>query len=196
MATTASNRIPVKTVAWLRRRPHTSWWAEKGPVLQFAVRFCLLLAAFYLASLLPLWNGAFSAYLHMTAWLARVGVHAVGENLQVADASIWSPHYSVTVSSACSAVEFAWFQAAAILGLPASLSKKLTGLAVGMISIGVLNVLRVASPYLAGAHGLAGLSAIHEDVWPILMIVATVASLANWMGWALAAPLSEANAAC
>ncbi len=108
----------------------------------------------------------------------------MGEHSQLTDASIWSSEYSVTVTAACSALEFSGFLSAAILAFPASWPQRIAGLIGSQILLCVLNVVRVASLYLVGVHGLRAFALVHENLWPALMVVACVVAMTFWIQWA------------
>lgn len=167
------------TVRWRWR----SWVAGKWPVLRFGLKFAGFVVMFHALKLLPLYSSVLTRYLEATALLANSLVHLVGENSQLAGASIWSARYSVTVSDACSALELVWFLGAAMLAFPASWSRKIAGLAASLLLLGLLNVLRIASLYLCGLHGWKAVDVIHQDAWPALLVMATVAAMAGWIAW-------------
>ncbi|MGB8169128.1 MAG: archaeosortase/exosortase family protein [Chthoniobacteraceae bacterium] len=151
--------------------------------------------ALFLLSSIPVCQSVLPTYLMATAWLANALLHAVGEVSQIAETSIWSLKYSVTVADKCSGLELAWFLGATLLAFPATWGKRLLGAALGFVFLSVLNVLRVASLYLIGVHGTGAFAVIHEDAWPALMILATVVGASAWIAWALPKERLEGHAA-
>ncbi len=192
----AKVRRPVRPAAGAGRKfAWRGWLAEKAPVFRFAAKFALILGALYAVFTLALCQKVLPIYLESIARIAHGLLHAAGESSQLTAASIWSPLHSVTVTAQCSALEFTGFLAATILALPASWSRKLPGLALGFVLLSGVNVIRVASLYFIGVHGLRYFPIIHENVWPAIMVVATVAGVAFWIDWALRPAPTASHAA-
>jgi exosortase H (IPTLxxWG-CTERM-specific) len=159
------------------------WLEEKGPMVRFTLKFGAILAGFYAISFLPPCQTIVDGYLQVTAWVANGLLHLIGERSSLTGASIWSQASSVTVTEACSALEFTWFLAAAILAFPGPWLRKLAGVGLGFVVLSALNVLRVASLYLIGVHSVGAFTVVHEDAWPALLILATLLLMATWITW-------------
>jgi len=159
------------------------WFDERRPLLHFVVKFLVVLAFLTAFSLTPLYQHILPGYLDTTARLTNTFLHILGEDTHLAGASIWSQKYSVTVTPDCSALEFSWFLVAALLVFPARWHWKIAGIASGIAMLAVLNVLRVATLYLIGIRALTLFDLVHEDVWPVLLIMTTLVFLAAWIGW-------------
>ena len=161
----------------------------------FALKFGGALACFYIISFLPPFQAPVEGYLHATAWLANGLLHLIGQGSRLAGDSIWSPISSVTVTDECSALEFTWFLAAAIIAFPGPWPRKLLGMAVGFVVLSALNVVRVASLYLIGVHHAGAFSVAHEDAWPALLILATLLLMGTWIAWSRTPARLENHAA-
>jgi exosortase/archaeosortase family protein len=161
----------------------TEWYVGKRPVFVFGLKFAGVLALLYVVSLAPFWERVQDGYLSALARLAGGLLRGVGEENQLTGATIWSLKYSVTVGPECAATQFAWFLAGAMVAFPAAWSHRVAGLLAGVVLLAGLNVIRVGSLYLVGAHVPAAFVTVHEDVWPSVMVLATVCVMAGWIGW-------------
>jgi exosortase/archaeosortase family protein len=141
-----------------------------------------VLAVLHALTLLPLYDWLLPYYLHFVAILANVLTHGLGEGTAVAQATLRSPAYAVTVSPACSAVELACFIGAAVFAFPSPWRAKVSGFLLGLALIVVLNVVRVTTLFLVGVHARSSFDLVHEDVWAVLLIATTTLFVAGWIG--------------
>lgn len=161
-----------------------SWYARKRPALLFVAKFAGLVVIFYVLSLLPVCERAQSAYLRAVAGTAHSILRHFGQEAQLAGDTIWSPMYAVTVGRQCSAVEIAWFLAAAMLAFPASGARKIWGILAGLLFLATLNTIRVGTLYAIGVHAPSFFVPMHENVWPGLLIIASLGFMTLWIGQA------------
>lgn len=155
----------------------------KWPIPLFTLKFAVLLGLFYLLPLAPCSQRVLSGYLRGIAGMTGALLRVLGE-ASVAEANgLSSASFSLTVGSGCSALEFVWFLAAAVVAFPAPWGKRVVGLALGLVMIVALNVIRVGSLYLLGVHWPALFAVMHESVWPAALVVATAAAMGAWVAW-------------
>ena len=91
--------------------------------------------------------------------------------------------YAVSIKSGCNGVEAAMILAAAILAYPAPWLKKLWGLVIGVLTIQVLNVVRIISLYYLGNWSQKALDIAHLYVWPGLIILDALVIFLLWIHW-------------
>lgn len=168
-----------------------AWSSSKRPVLVFGLKFASVLAALYTLSLAPFWTRIQDGYLQTLARLANGLLSGFGENSQLTGATIWSGKYGVTVTPECAGLQFGWFLAAAMVAFPAAWGRRALGFVIGVALLGVLNVVRVGSLYFVGVHAPSAFASMHEDVWPSILVLATVGMMAAWIGWAQRAEPSK-----
>ena len=161
-----------------------SWLARKGPVLRMAVKFASLMLAYYAFSLLPFSECALNELVIFTARLASYLLNLLGEQSQIIENTISSGQFAITVLKACSCVEFVWFYCAALIAFPSPLGSKIPGVLVGGTVILGLNLIRVMSLYLVGVHFPNAFNTVHEEIWSVLLVIATVCLTVTWIGWA------------
>jgi len=149
----------------------------------FILKFVGVLAALHAFTLLPWFDRVLPAYLHAVATIAAALTHCFGESTTVAGAMLHSPTYAITVAPSCSAVELACYIGAAVIAFPSSWRAKASGFFLGVCFVVVLNVLRVTSLFLVGAHARSAFEIAHEDVWAVLLIVGSTLFVAAWIAW-------------
>jgi len=162
-----------------------SWLARKGPVLRVAAKFAAVMLAYYVSSLLPFFDWALKGWVIFIAQFASYLLnHLMGEQSQIIGSTISSGQFAITVLTACSCVEFVWFFCAALIAFPSRWLRKILGILAGVAAILALNLARIMSLYLVGVHFPGAFDTVHEDVWSVLLITATVGITATWIGWA------------
>ena len=161
-------------------RTFISWFVARAPALRFLLRFGALLGAFYVVMNFPVVDRAFYQYLCVNARVSNALLHALGQDTAVADVTIHSARYSVSIRRGCDAIEPAWFFCAAVLAFPAPWRRKLTGLAAGTAFILLLNLARIVSLYFIGMEAPAYFATAHLELWPAAFILT---ALLLWIGW-------------
>jgi len=161
-----------------------SWLARKGPVFSVAAKFAALMALYYVFSLLPISDRALNGLVTGTARLANCLLNLLGEKSQLTEATLSSGLFAITVLKACTCVEFVWFYCAALIVFPSPWTRKLPGILIGAAALLALNLLRVMSLFLVGVHFPKAFDMVHEDIWSVSLIIATLFLTLAWIGWA------------
>jgi exosortase/archaeosortase family protein len=84
---------------------------------------------------------------------------------------------------------------ALVLASPIAWRKRLTGIALGVLFLLVINLVRIASLVLIGIHAPRVFEWMHLELWQALLIVLAIGLWAAWSQWALR-PRPVAAAAC
>jgi len=160
------------------------WYASKAPLLQFALKFIVLVGVYYVISSLPLFQQFVSLVAIANAWLSGFLLHLAGENVLVTSATLASSSGPIiTVLPTCTAVELVWFFCAAVIAFPALYKQKIAGVLVGIFSLSGLNLVRLISLYLVGVYLPKYLDIVHEDIWLIPSNCFTIALIIGWIVW-------------
>ncbi len=122
----------------------------------------------------------FYSLLCVTARAANSVLVLMGQHTEVSAITIRSPRFAVSIQRGCDALEPAWFFCAAVLAYPGYWSRKAAGLAVGVITIFGLNMLRIVSLFFVGAYMPSFFPMAHLEIWPMILVVAT---LLLWVAW-------------
>ncbi len=151
-------------------------------MLVFTLRFALLMAVFYAASLLP-WSDrvAFPAYMHANAAAGSSVLNALGHDTRAEGISIRSATYAVNIRRGCDAIEPSWLLAACVLAFPASLVAKLWGVLAGVALLHALNLVRIVSLFLVGPRWPGLFETLHLEIWPVIFIVAAISLWFLWL---------------
>jgi exosortase/archaeosortase family protein len=157
----------------------------RRPVIRFILAFAGFIAAFDAISWLPASGHFLNGYVVANAWLAGAVLNGLGQKSHVVGDSICSARFTVTVLEGCTATGLISLFWAGLLALPASWPRKTAGMAAGTAVIALLNVMRIVTVFGVGVHYPKSFSTLHEEIWPGLLVLATLALGLGAMGWAI-----------
>ncbi len=157
---------------------------DRRAVGGFLLRFAVIAIALALVPFLPGWDTFVAWFMSRLAVLVNAFLHLLGQPTQVEGVKVFSHAYNVVLEPHCSALDIMLFFSATVLAIPTHARQKIAGLVAGGIAITALNVLRIATVYLVGAHSPAHVEDLHARLWPVLLVMATVALCALWLCWA------------
>jgi exosortase H (IPTLxxWG-CTERM-specific) len=160
-----------------------AWYASKGPILIFGLKFGLLLALLYGLLATTFCDRLLYSYLEANAWLSNVILNIFGQNTHVSEVTIQSPQFAIAIRRGCDAVEPTWLLCAAILSFPASWRHKILGMLAGIILLQVLNLIRIVTLYWIGVHFPALFNSAHMEIWPTVFIIVAIALFVGWKRW-------------
>jgi len=154
----------------------------KAPEVRFLVFFLLLLTAAF--SIIALQSVNDAVIVPYTAFIARISgsiLGVLGEEIVVSGCDLRSPRFAVTIFNGCNGVIASLVFSAAVLAFPASWRSKITGVAIGLLVIQLLNLVRIVSLYYIGAFLPDYFNQAHIVIWQSVVIAAAVAM---WIVWA------------
>lgn len=152
--------------------------------MHFGLKFGLLMALYYGVILIPFFDRLLFGYLGESAQVGASILNLLGNHVQVAETSIRSAEFSITVRRGCDGIEPFWFFCAGVLAAPASWSRKIPGIMVGAVLILSLNLVRIVSLFLIGLHSPGLFSTAHLEIWPAIFIILGIALWVGWISWA------------
>ena len=158
-----------------------SWFRRKGPVLRVAAKLSGLMALYHLLSFLPVSERALDAWVADNARLASHLLNFVGEKSHIIENTICGGQFAVTVLKACAGLDYACCYCAALIAFPAPLGRKIPGILGGVAILLAMNLTRIMSLFLVGVHFPRALATVHEQVWPVLSVVATMCLTVAWI---------------
>jgi exosortase/archaeosortase family protein len=163
-----------------------SWLSAKAPVLLFSVKFGGLILLLYALLSLPFFEQMLYVYLKANAWISNAVLLALGQGTHVSEVTIASANFAIAVRRGCDAVEPTWLLCAAILAFPSLFVRKLVGISIGIISLQLLNMVRIVTLFLIGLHFPALFATAHLEIWPMIFILIAITLFVGWRGWACA----------
>jgi exosortase H (IPTLxxWG-CTERM-specific) len=161
------------------------WYSQLNPLLRFGLKFCLFFGLCDTLSIAP-WSERplsvfLSAYAHGSNWI----LVACGQNSHVTGSTISSPTVSLSVMRGCDALDPILVLCAGILAYPAPWRSKAIGLALGIPSLFVMNIVRILSLYFIQIKAPALFDLAHLDIWPVVFVLLAGVLWFVWMRWAL-----------
>jgi exosortase/archaeosortase family protein len=116
-----------------------------------------------------------AGYLAAYARLAGTALGAFESGIVVTGSRI-DGRFSLEIVRNCDAIEVNILFASAILAFPAPWRRRALAAALGLLGLVVLNVLRICALYLIAVHAPASFAVVHEQVFPLLLVLAAALS--------------------
>jgi len=151
-----------------------------------SVRFVLLFAAYFLAGFAllrtpfadPVSAGITNLVTEVSAFLIRLFGGQATANGDLLAGSV-STHV-IRVADGCNGLHVSILLWAAVAAFPASLARKVKGLAAGTAIIHAANLLRVISLFYLEPHGGAWFDFAHLYLWEALIVLGVFAFFGLW----------------
>jgi len=159
-----------------------STWHNKKPVLLFIGLFVLLIALFYIA-----WINTFCAnhiFEPIVSFYAKVSgkiLAVLGYKTWVNGTMISSSGFNLNIKRGCDAIEATALFAAALLAFPVPFRRKILGLIVGIVTLTLVNFIRIITLYIAGNRYPALFNLMHDQIWQVIYIAIAVLLLLLWL---------------
>ena len=116
-------------------------------------------------------TGYLAAYASLAGSLLSVLEPSV-----VVDGTYIHGRFALQIVRNCDAADVSILFGSAVLAYPGPWARKPLPLLLGLLGILVVNVLRICSLYYVGVYEPSWFRAAHEEVWPILLVVGTLAA--------------------
>ena len=150
------------------------------------IRFTLIFAALAVLSELvyygvalesPLFRDYLAGLARISAWILSFFV----EEVRVDGTAITSRLFSVEIARGCDAYRMCALLTSAIVAFPASISRKLWGIVLGLLWLNLLNFVRIIGLFFIGGYAQPHFQRSHEIYFPIFLIAMTVAAWLLWL---------------
>lgn len=115
-----------------------------------------------------------------TAWSTSIALNLFGYQTGHHGTTITSRQLPIDIIPKCTPVPAFLIYASAVFAFPCRWRQKLIGLGIGILSIPVINLVRVMSLYVIGLHWREHFEGIHLYVWQPLVVFI---SLLVWVWW-------------
>jgi exosortase/archaeosortase family protein len=156
-----------------------------GRYRQRLLRFCaifvalqLVVQAVYYGWLLK--SGIFRDYLHFLGASAAALVRWTGHPV-VCDGDTMRGAFEMSIRSGCDGLQAMAILGTAVFAFPSSWPRRLAGASVGVLALVGVNILRIATLFLAGESWPRQFQTLHVHVWPALLMLCTIVL---WVFWA------------
>jgi exosortase/archaeosortase family protein len=123
-----------------------------------------------------------NGFLHAYAAGAGFFLRAFDPSVRVAGQEILGA-FAMRIVQTCDAMDVTLLFVSAVVSWKAPLGRRLVAAVLGVLALGVLNLLRICSLYLIGMRQPALFETAHLDVWPVLILVVTLALFLGFTTW-------------
>lgn len=168
---------------------------ERRAQLRFALTFVLVAGSLFAAYSFPYRELGFSerwfqGYLAGYARLAGSVIHLFDPRVRVRGAIIDGP-LPLTVVKSCDAMEASLLFLAAIVAWPGPWRRKTLAAAGGLTALALLNITRICSLYAVGLHFPRAFEPLHVEIWPLLLVLATLGLFVLSVRWLQSPPTAD-----
>jgi exosortase H (IPTLxxWG-CTERM-specific) len=162
--------------------PQEPFWRRNRREITFLLFFIVLLGGgFTLISVNWVNDHAIEPFTAGIAKVSGLVLDLLGQHVTMKGTIISSPRFAVNIRNGCNGIEAMLIFLAAVLAFPASWRSRLTGLALGILAIQVVNLIRVVVLFLTGAYFPRLFDTSHTVIWQTIVILTGVLL---WVYWA------------
>jgi exosortase H (IPTLxxWG-CTERM-specific) len=159
------------------------------PEARFLILFLTILGVSFTVVALRQVNDAFvTPYTAVIARMSGLVLRTFGEKATVTGCVVSSPRFAVTIYNGCNGLITSLIFISGVLAFPAKISAKLIGVIGGLLTIQLINLVRIVSLFYIGVFLPQHFNDAHIFVWQSLVILAGVAL---WVIWANRVALRE-----
>jgi exosortase/archaeosortase family protein len=165
--------------------------------LDFAAKFIALVAVWSFVYSFPYPKGsiaqaALTAHLELCARLAGGVLRLFDPLVHVSGQQIVG-RYALQIVKDCDAMDVIILLVSAVVTFPSTWKNRLLGAVLGVAFVYALNLARICSLYFVGIHFPNQFELAHREIWPLLMVVATVAGFFFWISRLIKTPTPAAS---
>ncbi len=162
------------------------FFKDRHPILKFLVGFVGCMALFYLFYYSSFYKNILEGpFLEAQARLSNLLLRMLGHDTIVDNAHIVSSQFAVNIKNGCDGLEAMAILLSGILIFPAAMKLKWQGILWGVVTLFVLNLLRIAGLYLVGLYFSPTVFEImHVQGGFIIFTMISVILLFVWINWA------------
>lgn len=154
-----------------------------SPVLKFALSFLgsLVVLGVAYSLLTARFEGIMIALERATAVLTASVVSMVSDNVVLNGKTVVYLNFPIEIISECTGLLEMVIYCAAVVAYPATVRKKLTGVAAGVVVIYLFNVARIIILLLVGAYSVRLFDFMHLYFWQATLIIMIAAVWSAWL---------------
>jgi exosortase H (IPTLxxWG-CTERM-specific) len=105
----------------------------------------------------------------------------LGQEIRIDGTRVYGRGFAVDIENGCNGIEALIIFLSATLSFPAPWKARLTGLAIGVVGIQIVNLVRVVALFMTGVYFPALFDSSHTVVWQTVVILFAVLL---WIFWA------------
>ncbi len=162
------------------------WRRRRHPVFRFVVGLVILLGLFQaLIQWSPVKDKAIPTYLRFCARTSGAVMNLFGEQAAIHDSTISSRRFSINIKRGCDAMQPTTLFISGVLASPVLFWSKIPGIIIGILFLGIMNLVRVISLFYIGVFCSPEMfEFMHHDVWQAAFIFLAIISWGLWAVWA------------
>lgn len=159
-------------------------------IKRYAITFLIGAFVFYIITDMAWFENVRQVVLDVFASISSRFLSILGYGTIAQKGNVSSDQFSVSIKEGCDALAPIILYALATLLYPTSWNYRIKGWFWGILTLFLLNVVRIVSLFMIGIHIPQMFDVIHFDIWQVLFIVCA-ATL--WMYWVSHSSMLEIN---
>lgn len=147
----------------------------------FIIRFLAFIAVAYAILAIPVVDRTVVAPFTAAIASTAAGIlRLFGDDVVTVGTALRSGPFAVEVKNGCNGVEAMLLLAGAMIAFPAAWSRRAAGALVGIVTIQVVNLVRVITLFLIARDRPAWFDAAHVTVWQTVMFLLAIGLFLLW----------------
>lgn len=154
----------------------------RKPEARFLILFLTILGvSFTVVALRQVDENFVTPYTAVIARMSGFVLRIFGEKVVVTGCVVSSPRFAVTIYNGCNGLITSLIFISGVLAFPARASAKLIGVIGGLLTIQLINLVRIVSLFYIGVFLPQHFNDAHIFIWQSLVIIA---GISLWIMWA------------
>jgi len=162
-----------------------SFWRTRKPMLMYISAFFLFMLIFSFIGAQDFFSRISAPLLAFYTKVSGLVLNILGQGVTATGDHLGSKAYAIQVKQGCDAIAPMGLYTIATLAFPIAFKHKWKGLLIGIGSLFVLNIIRIASLWLIGRYAPEYFDFAHVELWQVLFIAITVIIWLYWLKWAM-----------
>jgi len=159
-----------------------SWVEEKKPIIRLLVIFLLCMLVYLIVTLLPFFKEViYPKIININAFFSSFFLNIFGYDTIVQDGQIVSDLATVGIKKGCDALAPIAIFTSVLIAYPRPMIVKWKGILLGVVTLLLMNLIRIISLYLINIHFPSIFDLMHLIIWQVIFIFLALALCFYWI---------------
>lgn len=153
---------------------------------KFFLSFLIILIILFAAELTPIVQNWFVIpFTSQIAYLCSLLMQLMDDQVRASGKIIWDikTNFGIAIEAGCNGVEAGIVLVAAMLAFPSKWIHKLIGISMGLLTIQILNIVRIITLFYLGQWDKTIFEWAHLYIWQALIMLDVLLVMLLWLRW-------------
>ena len=161
-------------------------FVDRKPVLRFLGIFGVSLVLFYILYYSSFYDQYLKdTLLNIQASLASGILNVFGYGSKVSGDQIYTNDFNIRIAGGCDGVEATALFILAIVAFPVNWRSKMVGIAAGVVTLFIVNLIRIVGLFVVGTHYYSSFEFFHLHGGVVLFTIFSVLIWILWANWSM-----------